>query len=78
MITVLQLAEYRLSRPAVTGSDFEEAGLPMLGGCEVCHASIAAYNACPSTSGYIRCASGCIGDSGWTSVEEANHAIFEE
>lgn len=76
-ITILQLAEHRLGREAVTGSDFEEAGLPMLGGCQVCAATIAAYNACPSRSGYIRCAAGCIGDSGWTTVEEANRDIFE-
>lgn len=75
-ITILQLAEHRLGRPAVNGQDFEDAGLALLGGCEVCAAGLAAYNACPSKSGSWRCASGCIGDTGWESVEEANAAIF--
>jgi hypothetical protein len=76
-ITVLDLATFRIGRPASTGGDFAEAGLPLFGGCAVCGASVAAYNACPSRSGYLKCASGCIGEDGWDTVEEANRAIFE-
>jgi crotonobetainyl-CoA:carnitine CoA-transferase CaiB-like acyl-CoA transferase len=74
-LTVLQLAEYKLGRPAVTGADFEAAGLAMLGGCEDCHATVAAYNAYPSRSGYWRCAA-CIGDGGWTDLAEMATAIY--
>lgn len=75
-ITIQDLATYRLGRNAITGGDFERAGLPIMGGCEICHATIAAYNACPSTSGYLRCAADCIGDDGYESVFAANGAIF--
>lgn len=77
MITIQQLAEYRLGREAKTGDDFYDAGFEILGGCQSCGASIAAYNAYPSKSGYWKCAD-CIGDDGWTSVEVACLAIFGE
>jgi hypothetical protein len=51
--------------------------LPILGGCEICEATVAAYNACPSKTGFLRCKNGCIEDEGWETVEEANRAIFE-
>ena len=76
-ITIADLAKFRLGRDAVSGSDFGEASLPIMGGCEVCYASIAAYNAYPSLSGFIRCAAH-IGDDGWESAEEADAAIFDE
>jgi len=84
MITILDLALHRGAKAdedgSINGSEFEKVGLPLLGGCELCGACIAAYNACPSKSGYFRCAGedGCIGNSGWESVEEANREIFEE
>src|SRR5438309_8802724 len=77
-ITLLQLAEYRLGRKARTGQDFEDAGLPMVGGCEICHATVSAYNACPSKSGNIRCLNGCIGEMGWDTVEQADRDIFPD
>lgn len=77
-VTIMQLAEHRLGRPASTGGDFIEARLPIMGGCEVCGATVAAYNSCPSKSGYIRCANDCIGDDGWEDVVEANRVIFDE
>ena len=40
--------------------DIEATGLPFFGGCEICHASIACYNAYPSKSNYLRCRS-CMG-----------------
>jgi|GEM_PF-3033727 len=72
-VTIQSLAEYRLGRAATTGQDY--AGLPMLGGCEICGATIAPYNAYPSRSGYWRCAQ-CIGDTGWLTVVEANQVVF--
>ena len=83
-ITIRELCLYRmglLGRPiredgVVTGDDYYATGLPMIGGCQVCGATVAGYNSCPSKTGYIRCASGCISDLGWDTVEEANEAIF--
>lgn len=66
-ITIIAAACAVLGRDASTGSDFEEAGLPMAGGCEKCAASVAAYNSCPSKSGKIRCLD-CIGEDGFTTV----------
>lgn len=77
-VTILALAEFRLGREAITGQDFADANLAILGGCQRCGASLAAYNACPSKTGYWLCASGCIDDLGWHDVAEANQAIFGE
>lgn len=74
-VSILDLAKHRLGRDPVTGADFAEAGLAIFGGCEDCGASIAAYNAYPSRTGYWRCED-CIGDLGFATVEEANAAIF--
>jgi hypothetical protein len=76
-ITVLELAEYRLGHKAQTGQDFIDADLDMLGGCAICHASISAYNAYPSKSGYWKCAD-CISHDGFANVVEANLMIFGE
>jgi hypothetical protein len=74
-ITSLELASHRLEREARNGADFEEANIPIMGGCEGCGASLAAYNAYPSTTGFLRC-SDCIGELGYPDVEQANAAIF--
>jgi hypothetical protein len=76
-ITISQLADFILGKPAETGQDFQDLGLPMLGGCEVCHASIACYNACPSKTGYLRCRQ-CIGNLGYATLEEAKADLFPE
>src|SRR5215468_2812495 len=52
--------------------DFSRLGVAIVGGCEGCTATIAAYNAYPSTSGYWRCAD-CINDTGFATVEEYVH-----
>lgn len=79
-VTIHELALYRLGLPTSTselnGAQFEEAGLAILGGCEVCGATLAAYNACPAKTGYWRCMNDCIGSEGWTDVREANMEIF--
>jgi hypothetical protein len=76
-VTIQQLASHILGRQASTGADYQEAKLPMMGGCEVCHATVAAYNSCPSKTGYIRCQHGCIADMGYETVEEAYKALFQ-
>ena len=53
----------------MTMGQFDAVDLPMLGGCHVCEACIAAYNACPTTTGYLACSGGCVGDTGFPSVK---------
>jgi len=84
-ITILELAIHRGAKADLGGGytmgAIEDTGLPFMGGCSVCGACIAAYNACPSKSGFIKCASGCIDEDGWDTVEEANRdmeAFFQE
>ena len=55
-----------------TMGDIEAVGLPFFGGCQLCHASIACYNAYPSKTNYLRCRA-CIGDLGFATTGE-----FEE
>ena len=49
--------------------DFHRHGVGMTGGCQLCAASIACYNAFPSTSGYWRCAD-CIGNDGYATIAD--------
>ena len=78
MITIMKVLEVRnngLPNP-ITGEVFEKHGLPIYGGCELCGAGIAAYNAYPSRTGFIRCKN-CIGDEGFDSVPEFEAHIEE-
>ncbi len=72
-VTLLQVAEARGITEGPNGGytlgSFDRVGLPMLGGCKECGACIAAYNACPSRTGYLMCANGCIGDRGFPTVK---------
>jgi hypothetical protein len=83
-VTVLELAKevYRQNNWLLPGdnwsmADLDKAQLPMMGGCQVCEASIACYNAYPSKSGYLRCAD-CIGEEGWHSSSQAYRDIFPD
>lgn len=78
-ISIQELANFRLKREASNGQDYWDAGLDMMGGCQGCGASLAAYNGYPSKSGYWQCHD-CIEASGngWKEVEEAMHDIFAE
>ncbi len=50
-----------------TAEDCLAAGVDILGGCQLCGAVIAVYNAYPSVTGYWRCA-GCIGENGYATI----------
>jgi hypothetical protein len=52
-----------------TAEDCLASGVDILGGCQHCQATIACYNAYPSTSGYWRCAE-CIGEDGFATVAD--------
>ena len=52
-----------------TAEDCLISGVDIIGGCQACAATIAIYNAYPSTSGYWRCAD-CIGDTGFATVTD--------
>lgn len=68
-ITILDYVKSKAGeKDTYTGQDCADAGVQMIGGCQICAATIAIYNAYPSTSGYWKCAD-CIGDSGFPTVE---------
>jgi hypothetical protein len=46
-----------------------------MGGCVGCQATLAAYNAHPSTTGFWLCGN-CVDGLGYESVEQANADIF--
>lgn len=75
-ITISDLADHLLGRPATTGGDFEEVGLPMFGGCR-CTASIACYNAYPGRGGFLVCRDCMSFERGWFLPEIAAAAIFD-
>ena len=58
-----------------TAEDCLASGVDILGGCQGCHATIAVYNAYPSTSGYWRCAD-CIGQDGFATVADFKARTF--
>jgi hypothetical protein len=64
-------------KPQYTADDFYRNGVELLGGCERCGATIAAYNAYPATSGFWRCAD-CIGDDGYETVTAFRDRKFSE
>jgi hypothetical protein len=69
-ITILDYVKSKAGeKDSYSAGDFRSYGVEMLGGCEICQATIAAYNAYPSKSGYWRCAD-CIGSNGFDTVEE--------
>jgi hypothetical protein len=76
-VTIWQAAEARGAQKDehgyVSGAEFVRVGLPMWGGCERCYATIACYNAYPSTTGYLRC-----GDCIYDEIGFATVAAFEE
>lgn len=78
-ITIHELAVYRGLKTRHDGSysmgDIHDVGLELLGGCQGCEASIAAYNAYPTKHGFWCCAD-CVGEHGFNTVDEANAFIF--
>ena len=52
-----------------TAEDCLASGVDIIGGCQVCAATIAVYNAYPSVSGYWRCAD-CIGEDGFATIAD--------
>lgn len=80
-ISIQDLAVHRGIQPDKPGGstfnagEYMRVGLPFMGGCEVCSANLAPYNAYPSKSGMIRCLDD-LGALGYETVEEANEDIF--
>jgi hypothetical protein len=62
-------------KPAYHAEDFTSNGVAMLGGCELCYAVLAGYNAYPSRSGYWRCADH-IGGTGYATIAEFKASVF--
>ena len=80
-ITVLEIAERKgaivSDEGVINASEFNRLGLPMFGGCQRCQASIAAYNAFPSKTGYLQCRD-CIGDIGFETAAEFDRWMEEQ
>lgn len=77
-VTILEIAEelgVESKDGQVNGGEIMKYGLPLMGGCEICHASIACYNAYPTQSGYLRCGD-CVHDTGWDDMDEAIAFVF--
>jgi hypothetical protein len=69
-ITILDYVKSVVGEKTIyTVEDFAGAGVEMIGGCQVCGATLGPYNAYPAKSGYWHCAD-CIGDDGFTTVEQ--------
>ncbi len=67
-ITILEYVKSVVGdKDLYTAEDCLVSGVDVLGGCEVCEATIACYNAYPSRTGFWRCAD-CIGDIGFATV----------
>ena len=74
-LTVLDIAKARGvvdSGTGITMGQVEDVGLPFMGGCEICEATIGCFNAYPSKSGYLRCEDHIDNDSGFKTAEEFN------
>lgn len=73
MITILDVALAWGAKGSedgsINGSEFDRVGLPLFAGCQCCGASLAAYNAYPSSTGFTRCED-CVGNLGFTTVAE--------
>ena len=78
-ITIHELAIFRGMRDDGTGQfsggDYADVGLAIMGGCERCGATLAAYNAHPTRTGFWRCGD-CVGPHGYATAAEANADIF--
>lgn len=74
-VSILTVADARAAAknlpPPRDGAALAAVGFQILGGCAVCHASLAAYNAYPSRYGYWACL-GCLDGAGggYASVAE--------
>jgi hypothetical protein len=69
-ITILDYVKSRIGeKDSYSAEDFNSTGVDIMGGCEGCVATLAAYNAYPSRSGYWRCAD-CVGSTGFATVED--------
>lgn len=73
-ITILDLAKARGAQPEPEGTysaaSLAAVGFELLGGCASCGATIAAYNAHPSRTGFWRCGECIDGRLGFASVAE--------
>ena len=53
---------------AYEGGSYEALGLPFMGGCHCCNATLAAYNMYPSRLGFVLCRD-CVHPYGFETVE---------
>jgi hypothetical protein len=71
-LTILDIAKAKGLKEddrGISMSAVEDLGLPFMGGCQVCKASISCDHAYPSRSGYLRCKDD-IGNDGYENVAD--------
>jgi hypothetical protein len=77
-VTILDYVQSQVgekdSYPAV---DFHDHGVAIIGGCELCEATLGPYNAYPSITGNWRCGT-CIGDTGYPTVADFKAATWPD
>lgn len=75
-ITILDYVKSKVGeKDSYPAADFFANGVDIMGGCEICAATIAAYNAYPSKAGYWRCGD-CIADIGFATVVEFEASLL--
>lgn len=81
-ITILDLAKFRGvkedSSGSINGNAFQAVGLPIMGGCQNCAATLVAYNMCPTKTGNCSCLECVHAGIGFETVEEANRFCFPD
>lgn len=71
-VTILDVAKARGAQEhegVINGGELDRVKLAIMGGCETCGESLAAYNGYPSKSGFWRCYE-CLGDLGFETTCE--------
>lgn len=64
-------------KDSYTLADHNEAGVPMIGGCVDCHATVGSYNACPTKRGFLACAEHTDPSDGFATVLELHSWMVE-
>lgn len=80
-VTILEIARelgVESNDGVVNAAEIMKWGLPFMGGCQHCAATIACYNAAPTSTGMLQCVECADGNGvGYATVDEAIAAIYE-
>jgi hypothetical protein len=75
-VTILDYVKSQVGeKDSYPAADFHDHGVAIIGGCELCGATLGPYNAYPSATGCWRCGT-CIGNTGYHTVAEFKVATW--